>query len=109
MGKSPKEGAVTRSKLSTKTVLLAAGIGLSATTFSGSQPAAAESVGYYGYYYGDPYGAYGSVKRWGAPRYRHRFGHGFGHGVGDVDRSKGSADAHFGRDGFGHNGGGGHR
>ena len=89
---------MTRSKLSTKVVLLAAGIGLSMAGFAGSQPAAAQSYsdeytcpagtvydptygcttagaddfGYYGYPYGG-YGLYG----------RHReFGHGFAHGMG---------------------------
>jgi hypothetical protein len=70
---------MTRSKFSTKVVLLATGIGLSVAAFPGSQPAAA-GVGYYGYYYGDPYGAYGTVKRWGAPIYHHGLGHGIGQG-----------------------------
>jgi hypothetical protein len=79
---------MTRSK-STKAVLLAIGVGLFIAAFARSQLAAAEGVGYYGYYYGNPYRAYGTVKRWGAPLYRHDFGHG--------------------RGSFGHGGGGGHR
>jgi hypothetical protein len=82
---------MTRSKLSTKVVLLASGIGLSLAAFAGSQPAAAQGysdayncpAGYvnyptygclpgaayepydygYGYGYGYPYGAY-----YGGPR-----------------------------------------
>ena len=93
---------MTRSKFSTKAIVLAAGIGLSTAAFAGSQPAAAQSYtcpdglasdpidgctlggnaysagygGYYGYpYYGYPYyyGGYG----W------NHGGHGFGHGMGD--------------------------
>jgi hypothetical protein len=79
---------MTRSK-STKAVLLAIGVGLFIAAFARSQLAAAEGVGYYGYYYGNPYRAYGTVKRWGAPLYRHDLGHG--------------------RGSFGHGGGGGHR
>jgi hypothetical protein len=89
---------MTRSKLSSKAVLLAGAIGLSTAVFAGSQPAAAQSysdeyscpAGYvydptygctvpgeddYGYY-GYPYGGYGLYGQ-------HReFGHGFGHGMG---------------------------
>jgi len=120
---------MTRSKLSTKVVLLATGIGLSTAAFVGSQPAAAQSYsdeytcpagsaydptygctvsgdayepydyGYYGYL---PYGgAYGAY--YGGHR---EFGHGFGHGMGGgVDRGVGFA--HGGRGGFGHGMGGG--
>ena len=119
---------MTRSKLSTKAVLLAGGIGLSMAAFAGSQPAAAQSYadeytcpvgsvydptygctvagdayqpydyGYYGYL---PYGAYGAY--YGGHR---EFGHGFGHGMGGgVDRGVGFA--HGGRGGFGHGMGGG--
>src|SRR6516165_3369186 len=96
---SPKEAAMTRSKLSTKAVLLAGASGLSTAVFAGSQPADAQyfptgtvdyagygpttgGVGYYGYYYGDPNGAYGTVRRWGAPVYDHGSVHGFGHRMG---------------------------
>jgi hypothetical protein len=89
---------MTRSKLSTKVLLLATGIGLCIAAFAGSQPAAAQSYsgeyacpagsvydltygctlhdyGYYGYL---PYGGYGSY--YGGHR---EFGHGFGHtGIG---------------------------
>jgi hypothetical protein len=43
-GKSPEEAAMTRSKLSTKVLLLATGIGLSTAAFAGSQPAAAQDA-----------------------------------------------------------------
>jgi hypothetical protein len=104
---------MTRSKLSTKVLLLAGGIGLS---IAGSQPAAAQSnldeyecpIGSvydptYGctYDYGYlPYGAY-----YGGHR---EFGHGFGHGMGG-DFHHGGGFAHVGGGGFGHGGGGGHR
>jgi hypothetical protein len=112
-----------RSKLSTKVVLLVAGVGLSVAALAGSQPAAAQAYtcpvsstydpthgctvddfGYYGYGY--PYGAYrlrGGHREfghsfdpaWGGVRQiGHGFYHGFGHGMGG---------------GFGHGGGGGHR
>jgi hypothetical protein len=128
---------MTRSKLSTKVILLATGIGLSMAAFAGSQPAAAQSFldeyecpigsvydptygctvtsdayqpydyGYYGYL---PYGAYGSY--YGGHR---EFGHGFGHGMrGGVNHGVGFAHggggfAHGMGGGFGHGGGGGHR
>ena len=129
---------MTRSKLSTKILLLAGGIGLSMAAFAGSQPAAAQSYsdeyacpagtvydptygctvagdayepydyGYYGYL---PYGAYGSY--YGGHR---EFGHGFAHGMaGGVNRGVGFAHGGgggFGHGiggGFGHGGGGGHR
>ena len=104
-----------RSKLSSKMVLLASGIGLSIATFAGSQPAAAQSYicpagtvynptygctpgwgyGYapyaydYGYYASVPYGGYG----WHHDYDHDHDGHGWGHGMGG---------------GFGHGGGGGH-
>src|SRR4029077_12295692 len=89
---------MTRSKLSTKAVLLAGAIGLSTAVFAGSQPAAAQSYtdGYacpvgsvqntiygctspddandYGYL---PYGGYGHERDG-----RHEFGHGFAPGLG---------------------------
>jgi hypothetical protein len=97
---------MTRSKLSSKAVLLAGAIGLSTAAFAASQPAAAQtySEGYacpvgsvqnttygcsspdyandYGYLpdydYGYlPYGAYGHDRDG-----RHEFGHGFAHGMG---------------------------
>jgi hypothetical protein len=126
---------MTRSKLSSKAVLLAGAIGLSTAVFAGSQPAAAQSYsdeyscparyvydptygctlpgdayepydyGYYGYL---PYGTYGSSYA------GHReFGHGFAHGmVGGFDH--GVRFAHAGGFGHGmaggfHGGGGGHR
>jgi hypothetical protein len=121
---------MTRSKFSTKAILLAGGIGLCTAAFAGSQPAAAQSFldeyecpigsvydptygctvtsdayqpydyGYYGYL---PYGAYGSYY------VGHReFGHGFGHGMGG-GFNRGIGFAHGGGGGFGHGGGGGHR
>ena len=127
---------MTRSKLSTKVLLLAGGIGLSLAAFAGSQPAAAQGYsdgfdcpagsvaeptygctqpgdsyepydyGYYGYL---PYGAYGSY--YGGHR---EFGHGVGHGMGGDFHGGGFAHAgggfgHGMGGGFGHGGGGGHR
>jgi hypothetical protein len=124
---------MTRSKLSTKVLLLAGGFGLSMAAFAGSQPAGAQSYsddytcpagsvydptygctvagdayqpydyGYYGYL---PYGAY-----YGGHR---EFGHGFGHGMGGGNHGVGFAHggggfAHGMGGGFGHGGGGGHR
>jgi len=93
---------MTPSKFSTKAILLAAGIGLSVAALGGSQPAAAQSYtcpgwsGYEpadgcttprqdhdGYYYEDPYGAYGTVRHWGPPLDHH---YGFGHGGGGGNR-----------------------
>jgi hypothetical protein len=118
---------MTRSKFSTKVVLLTTGIGLSAAAFAGSRPAVAQSnideyecpigsvydptygctvagdayypydYGYYGYL---PYGSY-----YGGHR---EFGHGFGHGMGG-GFNRGVGFAHRMGGGFGHGGGGGHR
>jgi hypothetical protein len=125
---------MTRSKFSTKAVVLATAIGLSTVALAGSQPVAAQSYtcpaglaydpsygctlggdyGYYGYPYGLYYGRH------------HEFGHGFGHGMGAggniVDHGMGFHHSivgvgHFGgggfghgmAGGFGHGGGGGHR
>jgi hypothetical protein len=129
---------MTRSKLSTKVILLAGGIGLTTAGFAGSQPAAAQSnldeyecpIGsvydptygctvtgdaYQPYDYGNygylPYGAYGSY--YGGHR---EFGHGFGHGMGGgfnhgvgFAHGGGGGFAHGMGGGFGHGGGGGHR
>jgi hypothetical protein len=124
-----------RSKLSTKVILLAGGIGLSMAAFAGSQPAAAQSYSeeytcpagavydptygctlsgdaYEPYDYGDygylPYGAYGLYH--GDHR---QFDHGFAHGVGGFNHGAGFAHSvgSFGHGmggSFGH-GGGGHR
>ena len=105
---------MTRSKLSTKVVLLASGIGLSLAAFAGSQPAAAQTYSgeyncpesyinyptsgclpgafYEPYDYEYPYGAY------------YRGLHDFGHGLG-VAHAGGFGGFHGGG-GFG---GGGHR
>jgi len=121
---------MTRSKLSTKVVLLASGIGLCLAAFA-AQPAAAQSysdeyncpagsvydptygctlsgAAYEPYDYGYlPYGAY-----YGGHR---DFGHGFGHGMGGDFHGGGFAHAggggfgHGMGGGFGHGGGGGHR
>jgi len=136
-GRVPEEAAMTRSKLSTKVILLVGGIGLSMAAFAGSQPVAAQSYsdeyscpagsvydptygctvsgdayepydyGYYGY---SPYGAYGA--HYGGHR---EFGHGFAHSIGG-GFNHGAGFAHggggFGHGmggGFGHGGGGGHR
>jgi hypothetical protein len=118
---------MTRSKLSTKVVLLASGIGLSLAAFAGSQPAAAqaysdESNCSAGTVYEPTYGCtlpgaayddYGYLP-YGAYYGGHReFGHGLGHGMGGDFH--GGGFAHVGGGGFGHGmggfhgGGGGHR
>ena len=121
-----------RSNLSTKTILLATGIGLSTAVFVGSQPAAAQSYSDeytcpagtvydptygctlsgdayepydYGYYGDLPYGAYGL-------HHGRDFGHGFAHGIGGgfnhgagVTVLRGSPPqglAHLGGDSFEH-------
>jgi hypothetical protein len=104
---------MTRSKFSTKVLLLATGIGLSTAAFAGLQPAAAqsyacpvgtmydptygcttESTDDFGGYYGYPTVLYG----------RHGgFDHGFAHGMGG-GFAHGMGVAHVG--GFGHMGGG---
>ena len=121
---------MTRSKFSTKAIVLAAATGLSTVAFAGSQPAAAQSYtcpagsaydpsygctlgGDYGYY-GYPNVLYGRHPDHGA------FDHGFGHDrMGGLDHGMGHSVgfAHFGgggfghgmAGGFGHGGGGGHR
>jgi hypothetical protein len=119
---------MTRSKLSTKVVLLATGIGLSVAAFAGSQPAAAQSYSdeytcpagtVYDPIYGcttvgaDDFGYYdypGGTVLYG------RHGHGFGHmGIGaegtiahhGMGFGRSISAAHFGGDGFGHGMGGG--
>ena len=114
---------MTRSKFSTKALLLATGIGLCATAFAGSKPAAAQSYSdeyscpagsVYDLTYGctlpgatyDTYGTYGTYGSY-AP-YDREFGHSFGHtGIGAEGtiahhgmgfRSIGVA--HVGSDGF---------
>ena len=111
---------MTRSKLSTKALLLATGIGLSIAAFAGSQPAAAQSYSYTcpdGFVYdptygcttlgGDDYGYYGYPNGLYYGRH-HEFGHGFGHGMGAggsiVDHGMGF---HHSIVGVGHFGGGG--
>jgi hypothetical protein len=128
---------MTRSKLLTKVVVLASGIGLSVAASAASQPAAAQSYsdeytcpagavynptygctlpddayapydyGYYGYL---PYGTYGPY--YGGHR---EFGHGFAHGMGGgfnhgVGFARGGGGFGHGMGGgFGRGGGGGHR
>ncbi len=108
---------MTRSKLSTKAVVLATAIGLSTAAFAGSQPAAAQSYtcpgglaydpavgcstlggGDYGYY-GSPTILYGRQ-----PDHDHR---GFDHGrMGGMGRAvgvdRGFSAAHYGGGGFAH-------
>ena len=113
---------MTRSRFSTKVVLLATAIGLSTGAFAGSQPAAAQSYScptgsVYDLTYGctlpgatydtyDTYGAYGTYGSY-AP-YDREFGHGFGHtGIG-AERTiahhgmgfRSIGVAHVGSDGF---------
>ena len=107
---------MTRSKFSTKAILLAAGIGLSTAAFAGSQPAAAQSYtcpnglasdpidgctlggNWDGGYYGYPTVLYGRH-----PDHR-GFDHGFGRGMGGLDHGMGHGVgvAHFGGGGFAH-------
>ena len=110
---------MTRSKLSTKVVLLASGIGLSLAAFAGSQPAAAQSYSNEyncpaGFVYDPTYGCtlsgdayepydYGYGAYYGGHR---EFGHGFGHGMGGGVHH-GVGFAHIGGGGFGHGMGGG--
>jgi hypothetical protein len=99
------EAAMTRSKLSTKVVLLAGGIGLSIAAFAGSLPAAAQEFTCPGGYVYDP--SYGCT----VPDYRYAYdydylpygyyggyrdyGHGFGHAMGG-GFNHGVGAAHFG-------------
>ena len=95
---------MTRSKFSTKAVVLATGIGLSIAAFAGSQPAAAQSYSYTcpdGFVYdptygcttlgGNDYGYYGyPTVLYGQHPHHDGFDHGFGHGMtgGDRDRDR---------------------
>ena len=118
---------MTRSKFSTKAVLLATAIGLSTVAFAGSQPAAAQSYTCpAGLAYdpavgctlgGDDYG-YPTILRghsdyrsfdhssdpaWGGVReIGHGFYHGPGHGMGAVGVDRGFSAAHYGGGGFAH-------
>ena len=107
---------MTRSKLSTKAVLLAGGIGLSIAAFAGVQPAAAQSYCPTGTVYdaaygcttagADDFGDYGypTVLYGRQPDHRD-FDHGLGHGMGGLGHmGRGIGVAHVG--GFGHMGGG---
>ncbi len=100
-----------RSKLSTKAILLAAGIAFSTAAFAGSQPAAAQSYtcpGGLAYnpavgctLGGDDYG-YPTILYGRHPDHR-GFGHGFGHGMGGLGHmGRGVGVAHFGGGGFEH-------
>jgi len=108
---------MTRSKFSTKAVLLATAIGLSTAAFAVSQPAAAQSytcpdgLAYdpsYGCTLGgDDYGYYGYPTILYGRHPDHRgFDHGFGHGMGGSGRAvgvdRGVGVAHFGGGGFAH-------
>jgi hypothetical protein len=129
---------MTRSKLSTKVILLAGGIGLSMAAFAGSQPAAAQSYpddyscpagtvydpnygctlagdayqpydyGYDGYLPYDIYGRYYGGHREFAHGFGHGMGGGFNHGAGFA-HAGGGGFGHGMAGGFGHGGGGGHR
>ena len=109
---------MTRSRFSTKSVVLATAIGLSTVAFAGSQPAAAQSYPcpagvVYDPTYGcvaageDDYGYYGHPDGLYYGRH-HEFGHGFGRGMGAggsiVDHGMGF---HHSIVGVGHFGGGG--
>ena len=108
---------MTRSKLSTKALLLAGAIGLSVAAFSG-QPAAAQaycpdglvpdpSFGCSADYYPN-YGYYGYPSYYGGYGWNHG-GHGWGRGMGG-GFNHGAGFVHAGGFGGGfHGGGGGHR
>jgi hypothetical protein len=119
---------MTRSKFSTKVVLLATGIGLSIAAFAGSQPAAAQSYSDEytcpaGTVYDPTYGCttagaddFGNYDYPGGTVLYGRHGHGFGHmGIhaeGTIAHhgtgfGRSISAAHFGGDGFGHGMGGG--
>jgi hypothetical protein len=119
---------MTRSKFSTKVVLLATGIGLSIAAFAGSQPAAAQSYSDEyacpaGTVYDPTYGCttagaddFGYYDYPGGTVLYGRHGHGFGHmGTGaegtiahhGMGFGRSISAAHFGGDGFGHGMGGG--
>ena len=119
---------MTRSKFSTKVVLLATGIGLSIAAFAGSLPAAAQSYsGEYacpaGTVYDPTYGCttagaddFGYYDYPGGTVLYGRHGQGFGHmGTGaegtiahhGMGFGRSISAAHFGGDGFGHGMGGG--
>jgi hypothetical protein len=118
---------MTRSKLSTKMLLLVGGIGLSIAAFAGSQPAAAQeytcpdgtvadtpygctdSYPYaYDYDYGYlPYGGYGFYR--GDHGFAHGMGGGFNHGVGLARAGGFGGVFHGGGSHGGGFGGGGHR
>ena len=122
---------MTRSKLSTKVLLLAGGIGLSLAAFAGSQPAAAQSYtcpdglayepsygctlggdyGYYGYPYGLNYGRHFDHRDFGhgmADGTIVHHGMGFHHSIGvanvehDGFADRGVNVAQLGRGGFAH-------
>jgi hypothetical protein len=102
---------MTRSKFSTKALLLATSIGLSVAALAGSQPAAAQSYSYTcpaGFVYdqtygctslgGDDYGYYGyPTVLYGRHPHHDGFHHGFGRGIGGLGHTdRGVAFAHFG-------------
>jgi hypothetical protein len=99
---------MTRSKLSTKALLLAGGIGLSVAAFTGLPAAAQEycpdglvpDPSYGCTDYGYPDFAYGYLP-YGGYYVSHRGDHGFAHGMGG-GFNHGAGPAHFGGDGFGH-------
>ena len=105
---------MTRSKLSTKVVLLATSIGLSMAAFAGSQPAAAQSYCPAGTVYdaaygcttagADDFGDYGYPTVLYGRQPDHRgFDHGLGHGMGGLGHmGRGVGVAHFGGGGFAH-------
>ena len=116
---------MTRSKLSTKVVLLATSIGLSMAAFAGAQPATAQSYSdeytcpagtvydptygctvaggddyaYYGYPYGG-YGLYGQHRKLGHD-FAHSMGTSVNHGA-SVTVLRGSPSRGLGGDGFNH-------
>jgi hypothetical protein len=85
MGESPKEAAMTRSKLSTKALLLAGGIGLSVGAFGGPQPAAAQTYSDEyacpaGTVYDPTYGCTGSGDAYAPYDYSYDYGYPYDYG-----------------------------
>ena len=96
---------MTRSKFSTKAILLVAGIGFSAVAFAGSQPAAAQSYTCSGGLADNP-AVSCSDPAWGGVRdIAHGFYHGPGRDMGTVGVDRGFSAAHYWGGGFGHAGG----
>jgi hypothetical protein len=92
---------MTRSKFSTKAVLLATGIGLSTAAFAGSQPAAAQSYTCPAGTVYDP--TYGCTNA-GADDFGYDYGYPYGYGYSYPTKLRGHPDHRFGHMGMGADG-----